>query len=347
MASFIAHIAQLSDEEKSDLFCLLYDANKRVRRRFAPKSDYSVTNTLIQLYHPESVAIDSDGSIVVADRHKHQIRRIESDGQVSTLAGSGSKGWKNGAAHEAEFQYPWGVAIDNDGSIVVADWGNHQIRRIESDGQVSTLAGSGSKGFKDGAAHEAKLNFPSGVAINSDGSIVVADSFNHRIRRIEADGPVITLAGSGSKGFKDGAAHEAQFDLPSGVAINSDGSIVVADSFNHRIRQIKANGQVSTLAGSGSKGFKDGAAHEAQFFGPTGVAVGSDGSIVVADTCNHRIRQIKADGWVSTLAGSGSKGFKDGAAHEVQFTYPAGVAIGRDGCIVVADKENHRIRRIE
>ena len=293
MASFIAHIAQLSDEEKSDLFCLLYDANKRVRSRFAPKSDYSVTNTLIQLYHPESVAIDSDGSIVVADRHKHQIRRIESDGQVSTLAGSGSKGWKNGAAHEAEFQYPWGVAIDNDGSIVVADWGNHQIRRIESDGQVSTLAGSG------------------------------------------------------SKGFKDGAAHEAQFDLPSGVAINSDGSIVVADSFNHRIRQIKANGQVSTLAGSGSKGFKDGAAHEAQFFDPTGVAVGSDGSIVVADTCNHRIRQIKADGWVSTLAGSGSKGFKDGAAHEVQFTYPAGVAIGRDGCIVVADKENHRIRRIE
>ena len=311
------------DEEKLNLFCQENDvitlfthspdkSESFVTDLIQQNKDGSICSRRLLAFFPEArycgpngVVIGRDGSIIVADYLNSRIRKIEADGRVSTLAGSGCQGFKDGAAHEAQFNCPYGVAIGSDGCIVVADLNNHRIRRIEADGRVSTLAGSGCQGFKDGAAHEAQFYNPTGVAIGSDGCIVVADPFNHRIRRIEADGRVSTLAGSGSYGFKDGAAHEAQFNRPWDVAIDNDGCIVVVDQDNHRIRRIKADGRVSTLAGSGSKGFKDGAAHEAQFNYPVGVAISSDGCIVVADYSNYRIRRIEADGWVSTLAGGG------------------------------------------
>ena len=186
--------------------------------------------------------------------------------------------------------YPFNVAVDSDGNLYVADTGNDRIRKITPEGIVSTFAG-GKKGFIDGPGTKAQFNHPFGVAVDLSGNVYVADTANRRIRKITPEGIVSTFAG-GTRGSDDGIGTEAQFDHPYGVAVDSDGILYVADSLNHRIRKITSEGEVSTFAGS-SQGYKDGTGEEAQFFGPTGVAVDSSGDLYVADAGNHRIRKIE------------------------------------------------------
>ena len=229
----------------------------------------------------------------------------------------------------------------------MADSGNHCIRRITPDGVVSTLAGSGTRGFKDGRGSAAQVNDPLGVAVDADGNVLVADSGNHCIRRITPDGMVSTLAGSGSSGFKDGRGTEAQFYSPWDVTVDADGNVIVAERNNLRIRRITPDGMVSTLAGSGTEGFQDGRSAEAEFYSPSGVAVDGDGNVLVAEFDGHCIRRITPDGMVSTLAGaSGSRGFKDGRGTEAQFTSPWGVAVDAQGRVYVGDCGGDRIRRL-
>jgi hypothetical protein len=265
---------------------------------------------------------------------------------MEVLAGSGSRGFADGTGAAAQFNTTRGVAVDDVGSIIVTDQGNHRVRKITPDGTVSTLAGSGSGGCADGAGAAAQFNRPIGVAVDGEGSIIIADYGNNRVRKLTPDGIVSTLAGSGSEGFADGAGTAAQFSHPIGVAVDGEGNIIITDFFNHRVRKITPDGTVSTLAGSGSEGFADGAGAAAQFNGPWGVAVDGEGSIIIADRGNERVRKITPDGTVSTLAGSGSAGFADGAGAAAQFDCPTGVAVDGEGSIIITDYNNKRVRKI-
>jgi len=200
---------------------------------------------------PLSFGHAEDGSVVVVDTCNARIRKISPEGLVSTLAGSGEEGFKDGAAAEAQFNYPGGVAFDGEGNLFVIDPANARIRKVSPDGQVSTLAGCGLAGFNDGPAAEAEFKFPQSVAVDGDGCLVIVDLGNHRIRKISPDGRVRTLAGTGVEGFADGAVAEAKFAYPQDVAVASDGSLFVADLGNQRIRKISLDGMVSTYAGEG------------------------------------------------------------------------------------------------
>ncbi len=299
---------------------------------------------------------------------------------VSTLAGTFSIGFMDGAGTVAKFNEPIGVAVDGSGNVYVADYSNHRIRKVTSTGMVSTFAGTATSGFMDdtnGMAGSAQFNKPSGVAVDSVGNVYVADYNNHRIRRITTNSmgvvEVSTLAGTGTSGFMDDVGNVAKFNSPSGIAVGSAGVVYVADYNNHRIRKITTNSmgvvEVSTLAGTGIKadgtaggGFMDGTGSSAQFNKPYGVAVDSVGNVYVTDSQNHRIRKIKITMdamnneviMVSTLAGTGIKadgtaggGFMNGTGSLARFSSPHGVAVDSADNVYVADRRNYRIRKIK
>jgi DNA-binding beta-propeller fold protein YncE len=176
---------------------------------------------------------------------------------------------------------------------------------------VSTIAGSRANSHQDGEGNVAKFSNPLGVAVDEDGNVIVADTDNHRICKITPQGHVSTLAGTGDEGYEDGEGIMAQFNGPRGVAVDGGGNVVVADWGNERIRKITPQGQVTTLAGTGEWGYRDGEGTVAQFYSPSGVAVDGGGNVIVAETDNHRIRKITAQGHVITVAGTGEEGHRE------------------------------------
>ena len=267
-------------------------------------------------------------------------------GVATTLAGSGVIGSANGIGTAAQFSGPRGVAVDSSGTIYVADADNHQIRKITAAGVVTTLAGSGTAGSANGTGIAAQFTTPYGVAVDSSGTIYVADTFNNLIRKITAAGVVTTLAGSGAVGSANGTGTAAQFNNPRGIAVDSLGTVYVADTSNHQIRKITAAGVVTTLAGS-TYGSTNGTGIGAQFAYPYGIAVDSSGKVYVGDSQNNLIRKITAAGVVTTLAG-GSRfgGSANGIGGTAQFAYPMGVAVDSSGTVYVADYYNYSIRKI-
>jgi sugar lactone lactonase YvrE len=301
-----------------------------------------------QFQLPRGVAVDAQGNVFVGDTFNHRIRKITPAGVVSTLAGTGVQGYKNGEGlSEAQFYEPRGVAVDAQGNVYVADYGNHRIRKVTPAGVVSTLAGTGVPGYKNGASREAQFHSLRGVAVDAQGNVYVADSFNHRIRKITSAGLVSTLAGTGVPGYKNGnGLREAQFQLPRDVAVDARGNVYVGDTFNHRIRKITPAGVVSALAGTGVQGNKNGEGRGAEFYQPRGVAVDARGNVYVADSFNQSIRKITPAGVVSTLAGTGVPGYKNGDNREAQFDQPFGVAVDAHQNVYVTDSFNHRIRKM-
>jgi trimeric autotransporter adhesin len=270
-------------------------------------------------------------------------------GTITTIAG----GWigDGGAAVDAAFANPWGVAVMAEGSILIADRGNHRIRRVAPDGTISTVAGTGNSGFSGdgGAATDARLNFPSGLAVTRDGSILIADTENNRIRMVTPDGKISTVAGTTlGYGGDGGPAASAKLSLPNGVAVTVDGSILIADTANQRIRRIASNGTITTVAGTGTRGFSGdaGPAVASRLNSPSGVVTGQDGSILIADTLNYRIRRVAQNGTISTIAGTGTRGFggDGGAATSAVIGFTYSIAIADDGAILIGDSP--RIRRI-
>ncbi|HEX6223499.1 MAG TPA: hypothetical protein VFZ52_03775, partial [Chryseolinea sp.] len=210
-------------------------------------------------------------------------------------------------------------------------------------GEVSTFAGN-VIGSADGIGMSAQFMNPSGIAIDKDDNLYVADQFNHRIRKVTQAGIVTTLAGS-TQGSADGAGTGAQFFRPVGVVVDAKGNVFVADLFNHKIRRITPSGVVTTIAGS-TYGFADGNTSAAKFAFPGGLALDKEGNLYVADTENHRIRKITPTGIVTTFAGTGTSGTNDGVADVAQFSAPREVDIDAAGNIYVVDAGSHRIRRM-
>lgn len=294
---------------------------------------------------PSGVAFDAAGNLYVADYYNYAIRKITPDGTVTTLAGRvGESGSNDGIGNSARFDRPLGLAADSSGNVYVADSGNHLIRKVTQDGVVTTLAGSpGNAGNTDGTGREARFRSPCDVAVDAAGNVVVADAYNHVIRKVSPAGAVTTLAGKvelkGGQpvgGFANGSGGAAKFRCPRGVAIDPSGNILVADTENALLRKVTPAGVVTTLAGGAENaGYVNGTNGAARFSNPQGVAVDAAGTIYIADTGNQVIRKVTAAGLVSTLT--------NGMSH---FTSPRAVAVDRAGNVVVADNEIQTISRI-
>ena len=241
---------------------------------------------------PTGIAIDGSGNLYVADANNHRIRLVTPDGTVTTLAGRSTRGFADGADSVAEFNFPFGVALDAAGTVYVADADNNRIRKI-SGGQVSTLAGNGLSGFADGGPAAAEFRAPTGVAVDASGNVYVADQGNNRIREISPSGVVKTLAGS-TNGYLDGTGAAARFNQPVGLVVDGSGIVYVTDQHNNRIRKITAAGVVTTLAGNGTAGFLDAQLGlNAEFNLPFGIAISPSGSLYINDWQNNVIREIQ------------------------------------------------------
>ena len=333
------------------------------RAKTSPSGDGGAA-TAAQLNTPYGVAVDSSGNLYFSDAVNNRIRKVTaSTGVISTVAGTGAhgSGGDGGAATSAQFNTPYGVAVDGSGNIYIADGRNHRIRKVTaSTGVISTVAGTGAAGSTgDGAAATlAKLSSPRGVAVDGSGNIYIADTSNHRIRKVDTSATpwtISTVAGDGTKGISGdgGAATAAKLDVPYGVAVDGSGNIYIADTDNHRIRKVDATtGNISRVAGTLAKlsGYSGdgGAATAAEINTPLSVAVDGSGNIYIADRNNERIRKVDASGNISTVVGTGTPGYNgDGCrATTARLYIPYGVAVDGSGNLYIADGNNHRIRKV-
>lgn len=236
---------------------------------------------------PTDLVVDQQGNIYVTDTENQRIRKITPDGTVTTYSGS-TQGFNDGPAATSRYILPSGIALLNDDATLLIT-SSHKIRKINSDDVVSTFAGT-AQGYVDAMGTAAQFNNPTGIAVDSEDNIYLADGNNNRIRKVTPEGLVSTFAGN-DEGFTDGTGNLAQFNNPLGIAVSSDGTIYVSDTDNNSIRKITAEGVVTTLAG-GTAGYNDGNGDTAQFQGPTGITVDDNGVIYVADQLNNRIRKI-------------------------------------------------------
>ncbi|WP_298292164.1 hypothetical protein [Thiomonas sp.] len=292
-----------------------------------------------RFHDPRGMAQDAQGNVFVADYVNSVVRKLGTDGQVSIVAGQvEQRDARNGPALQAHFYSPECVAVAADGTLFVTDSGSNTLRRIGRDGLVSTWAGKiDVEGYADGPGVKARFNHPVGVAVAADGVVYVADAYNSTVRRISPHGVVSTLAGSpGATGWRDGRGAQARFNTPIGVALDRRGNVYVSEYFNNVIRRITPDGTVSTFAGKpGRGGFADGSAATALFLHPQMLSFAPDGSLIVADSGNNRVRRIAPDGTVSTLAGNGQgetvvTGALPGVLHQ-----PYGVLALADGGVLV------------
>jgi sugar lactone lactonase YvrE len=301
-----------------------------------------------------AIAVNSQGTVYLADSWNNRIRVLLSDGMVTTIAGTGETGFAGdgGAAIAAKLNCPRGIAVDSQGNIYFSDSGNSRIRKIDSGGKISTIAGTGSDGFSgdSGLATAAQLNSPRGLAIDAGGNLYIADGFNFRIRMINAQGKITTIAGMGAFGQSGdgGPATSATIGLVQGLALDKVGNLYLVDVYNHCVRKVLANGNISTIAGGGFGTAADGElAINAHLRFPQGIAADAQGTIYVADSENHRVWMIGTDGIMHVFAGTGTAGFSgDGsAAYAAQLNCPYALAIDPEGGVLISDLRNYRLRR--
>jgi len=300
--------------------------------------------------NPHGIAVDGRGIVYISDRWNHKIKKYDPNtGRVTTLAGTGNIGRDDGPGSSARFYSPWGITADSVGNVYVADTKNQLIRKIDTLGNVSTLAGTGSFGVMDGPVTTARFADPTGIAISQDGTLYVCDHVAHTIRKIGTNGMVSTIAGKAFiDGYVDGAGAQARFFRPYGIEMDWDGSILIADEWNHRIRRVQPNGLTSTIAGSGQLGSDDGPASEARFNYPWDLVSDQNGAIYVMDGYNHVVRRIEGDS-VTTYAGeAGNVGATDGYGIEASFSGATAISMDhRTNALYIGDAFNELIRKIE
>lgn len=310
------------------------------------------------LRNPAGISLDNAGNLLIADQHNNRVRRVDhATGIITTVAGNGAAAYSGdgGLAVAAGLNEPLGVTTDTAGNLYIADASNNRVRRVDAvTGIITTIAGTGSQGFygDGGLAVSAALYYPRAVAIDAGGNYFVADSFNNRVRRIDAaTGVITTVAGSGTPSFSGdgGPAVSAGIRSDWGVALDSSGNLFIADSGNGRIRRVDAvTGIITTVAGNTGSAGDGGPATAAALNYPYGVAVDITGNMFIADTHNQRIRKVAPGGQITTVAGNGSYGFSGdgGPATSATFRDPSGVAVDGAGNLFVADQANCRIRKV-
>lgn len=268
--------------------------------------------------------------------------------QLETLSGTGDFGYREGAGNEAQFYHPSSIVRQDDGSLIVLDRLNYMLRLVDPmTGETSPYWGSGQRGNRDGNEAEGLMNDPFSLLAHSSGDLLITDSKNHTIRRLDSTGYLSTLAGTGSEGFKDGLGTTAAFNWPADIVEDAEGNLYVSDRFNHAIRKITPQGEVSTLAGNGEMGYDDAKGTQARFNEPMGLALGPDNVLYVADSQNHVIRKIILEnGEVTTYAGSGFEGSREDVRTRAEFRVPTSLAFDPRGNLLVLDRFNHRLRRI-
>lgn len=294
------------------------------------------------LDYPIGVAVEGDGGVLVADAGNHRVRRVGADSRITTVAGNGhvSLAGDGSRARDAELAQPIGVATGEDGALFIADTQNAVVRKVASDGTITTIAGTGEPGFggDGGPATSARLQFPTALVATRDGGLLIADSWNHRIRRVSRDGLITTIAGNGHPGTAGdgGPATDAFLDAPGGVAVDGSGVVYIADTENNRVRRVDTAGVVSTVATDLHK--------------PTGLVVDAAGILFVADAGDHRVVAVDLrTNAVTVIAGTGVRGYS-GARTPARTTLlndPSGVALDANGALFVSEAGNCIVRRIE
>jgi uncharacterized protein (TIGR03437 family) len=296
-----------------------------------------------RLNGPAAAVYDANGNLFLADERNHRVRRVSLTGTITTIAGTGSAGYSGdgGPAIQARLNSPRGLAFDRFGNLLIADSANHVVRRVAVNGVMTTFAGNNFNGFRGdgGPATTAMLDTPSAVLADPNtNDVYIADTRNHRVRRVSSSGLISTYAGSAAgAGFTgDGnMAVFAQLSQPTALAFDTAGLLYVADSGNNRIRRIDLTGLITTVG-------------DANLLGPRGLVVDRDGAVLVADTGNHRLRRIDPAGTVATIAGTGLPGFggDGGTALDARLNFPLGLTLDAAGNLLVADSANNRVRRL-
>ncbi len=315
------------------------------------------TATAANLHAPIHVITDAAGNIYTTDFRNNVIRKINSSGVITTIAGTGTPGFSGdgGPATAATFDWPSGLCLDAAGNLFVSDYHNNRIRKINTAGIVTTIAGTGATGHSGdgGPATAATFNLPQGLCMNLSGELFIADANNSCIRKINLAGIITNVAGTGVLGFSGdgGPASTAQLANPLGITIDNAGRLFIADQNNDRIRMVNASGLISTLAGNGTRSYggDGGPATNANLNIPAGVFYNpSDACIYIADQWNGAIRKVDAGGTITAVAGTGTMGYggDGGSPLLAQLYQPVGIWIDAGNNIYIADQNNNRIRKI-
>ena len=314
------------------------------------------TATNAKLNYPSGVAVDKAGNLFIADYISECVRKVSTDRIITTVAGNGTFGYSGdgGPGTNAVLDSPHGVAVDNLGNLFIADSGNHRIRKLDTNGMITTVAGPGAYGTTGdgGRATNAWLWLPTSVALDNSGNIYIADYDDSRIRMVNTNGIITTIAGNGTAGFSGdgGAGTNAMVSWPYGIAVGGSGNVFIADYGNERIRKVDTNGVITTVAGNGTYIYlgDGGLAINAAFSCPQGIAVDAVGNLLIADQRNNRIRKVDTNGIITTAAGNSGIGFSsDGnIATNASLYWPSGVTIDNTGNVFIADTYNSRIREV-
>ena len=310
-----------------------------------------------ELDQPAGVTVDTAGNIYIADYDNNRIRKV-TNGIITTVAGGGKSGLGDGGlATSAELGGPAGVTVDASGNIYIAEQVNNRIRKVTPNGIITTVAGGGNipvfSGLGDGGlATSAVLSDPTGVAVDASGNIYIDDFLNNRIRKVDTNGIINTIAGGGTSGAlgDGGLATSAELSDPLGIAIDSNGNIYIADAGNYRIRKVDTNGIISTVAGNGTQGYSgdNSAAIAAELSYVESVAVDALGNIYIGDGGNSVVRKVDTKGIITTVAGNGIAGVSgDGdIATNAELVDPQSVALNSVGDIYIADRTSDLIRKV-
>ncbi len=313
--------------------------------------------TACSFYNPTWITQDNTGNYYITDRQNHRLRKINTAGVITTVAGTGTSGYTGdgGPATAAKLARPTAVITDNTGNIYISDYDNHRIRKINTSGIISTFAGTGTFGFSGdgGPATAAQLDHPYGLALDAAGNMIVADEYNHCIRKISTSGIITTIAGSGgTSGFvgDGGPATDALLYYPHYITLDNAGNLFITDNSNHRIRKINTTGTINTIAGTGSTGFSGdgGPATAASINWCGGLATDAAGNLYIADHNNNRIRKVNTSGIISTYAGTGvaTSSGDGGAPLSAGINTPADVYINALGEMFIPEFSTPHIRKI-